>query len=170
MRLEGSCHCGAVKFSFVSHTPYPVNRCYCSVCRKMAGSGGYTINIMGEYDTLKIEGDGEKYMKVYRHGNNHRGAYEDDGLGASRRSFCTECSTALWNWNPQHGQWFYPFAGVIDTPLPVPPEQNHILLAYKPGWVIIPPASDTNKHFDGYPAEGIEDWHKARGLYDESTE
>jgi len=47
MRLEGSCRCGAISFSVDSHTPYPYQRCYCSICRKSAGGGGYAINIMG---------------------------------------------------------------------------------------------------------------------------
>jgi hypothetical protein len=55
MRLEGSCRCGAVSFSVDSHTPYPYQRCYCSICRKSAG-GGYAINIMGLADTLKVKG------------------------------------------------------------------------------------------------------------------
>ena len=56
MRLEGSCRCGAVKFSLGSHTPYPYQRCYCSICRKSAGGGGYAINIMGDAETLKVPG------------------------------------------------------------------------------------------------------------------
>ena len=64
MRLEGSCHCGAVKFSVDSHTPYPFMRCYCSICRKTAGGGGYAINIMGETKSLKVKG--EKNLAVYR--------------------------------------------------------------------------------------------------------
>ena len=56
IRLEGSCRCGAVSFSFDSHTPYPYQRCYCSICRKSAGGGGYAINIMGVADTLKVKG------------------------------------------------------------------------------------------------------------------
>ena len=54
MKLEGSCHCGAVHFTVESHTPYPFLRCYCSICRKTAGGGGYAINIMGDglRDTL----------------------------------------------------------------------------------------------------------------------
>ncbi len=48
MKLEGSCHCGAVTFRVNSKTPYPYNWCYCSICRKTAGGGGYAINIMAE--------------------------------------------------------------------------------------------------------------------------
>ena len=40
MRLKGSCHCGAVRFSLESETPFPYLRCYCSICRKTAGGGG----------------------------------------------------------------------------------------------------------------------------------
>ena len=55
MRLKGSCSCGAVKFSLDSHTPYPYMRCYCSICRKTQGGGGYAINIMGETKSFKVE-------------------------------------------------------------------------------------------------------------------
>ena len=47
---------GAISFSVDSHTPYLYQRCYCSVCRKSAGGGGYAINIMGVADTLKLRG------------------------------------------------------------------------------------------------------------------
>src|SRR5215510_5287236 len=57
MTLEGSCRCGAVRFTVESHTPYPYQRCYCSICRKQDGGGGYAINIMGDADTLKVEGE-----------------------------------------------------------------------------------------------------------------
>lgn len=50
MRLDGSCYCGAVEFTVESRTPYPYLRCYCSICRKTAGGGGYAINIMGIAD------------------------------------------------------------------------------------------------------------------------
>lgn len=56
MRLKGSCHCGAVTFSLESHTPYPYMPCYCSICRKTQGGGGFAINIMGEAQTLKVKG------------------------------------------------------------------------------------------------------------------
>ena len=54
--LKGSCHCRAVRFSVRSETPFPYLWCYCSICRKTGGGGGYVINIMGVADSLKIEG------------------------------------------------------------------------------------------------------------------
>ena len=46
MKLNGSCHCGTVKFEVESRTPQPFMHCYCTICRKTQGGGGYTINIM----------------------------------------------------------------------------------------------------------------------------
>ena len=34
MKLEGSCCCGAVKFTVDAYAPAPYMRCYCSICRK----------------------------------------------------------------------------------------------------------------------------------------
>ena len=64
MLLKGSCHCGAVKFSLQSRTPYPYMRCYCSICRKTAGGGGYAINIMGEAKSFKVKGN--ENVSIYR--------------------------------------------------------------------------------------------------------
>src|SRR3990172_8718285 len=48
MELKGYCHGGSVKFSVQSPHPYPFNLCYCSICRKTAGGGGYAINLSGQ--------------------------------------------------------------------------------------------------------------------------
>ena len=85
MRLEGSCRCAAVKFALDSHTPYPYQRCYCSICRKSAGGGGYAINIMGDTATLKIEG--RRAIRKWH-------AIIDGEQGSAERSFCRQCGTA----------------------------------------------------------------------------
>ena len=64
MRLEGSCHCGAVRFTLESAHPYPFNLCYCSICRKTAGGGGFAINLGGEHASLDITG--REHVRVYR--------------------------------------------------------------------------------------------------------
>ncbi|MEZ5742099.1 MAG: GFA family protein, partial [Burkholderiaceae bacterium] len=64
MLLEGSCHCRRVHFSLTSTHPVPFNRCYCSICRKTAGGGGYAINLGGEADTLQVTG--REHVTVYR--------------------------------------------------------------------------------------------------------
>lgn len=163
MKLEGSCHCGAVRFTVNSRTPYPFNRCYCSKCRKLGGAG-FNINIMGEYPTLEVTG--EEKVRVYRSAKNHRDLYEEDGLGYSRRHFCEDCGTPLWIYNPRYPEFVYPFATAIDTPLPRAPSHVNHMLGYMPDWVQVPDGPE-DASFEFYPDEGIEDWHRARGLYEE---
>ncbi len=160
MKLEGSCHCGAVHFSVESHTPYPFMRCYCSICRKTAGGGGFAINIMGDTPTLKVRG--EKSLSVYRARIKEPGAVRRT-LSPARRNFCTKCGSALWVWDPRWPEWVYPFASAIDTPLPKPPEEVELMLNYAAPWVTVP-SGPTHTHFPEYPEEGIADWHKKRGL------
>ncbi len=158
-RLKGSCHCRAVQFSLVSHTPQPYQFCYCSICRKTAGGGGYAINIMGEADTLEVEG--EEHLSVY-----HAKGTEDHGKEPSPagRRFCKHCGSALFILDSRYPKWAYPFASAIDTPLPVPPERVHVMLHYKAEWVEV---LDTPEDmlFGGYPDQSIEQWHRKNGLY-----
>jgi hypothetical protein len=160
MQLDGSCHCGACGFRVQSHTPYPFLRCYCSICRKTQGGGGYAINIMGEASTLKVRG--MKHVAVYR----VRIAEPDTKrkrLSSARRHFCSRCASALWIADPQWPQWVYPFASAIDTPLPKPPEDVEMMLDYAAPWADIPKGAG-HLHFREYPREGIADWHAKRGL------
>lgn len=157
MLLEGSCHCGAVRFSVESHTPYPFMRCYCSICRKTGGGGGYAINIMGEAATLKV--DGVAHIGIYH-------ARMPDGKGAIKRSnaqrhFCRECGSALYLSDDQWPQWVYPMASAIDTPLPKPPEVVSLMLDFAAPWAEVAPG----QHFKEYPKESIEDWHKRHKLW-----
>jgi hypothetical protein len=52
MHLEDSCYCGAVRVE--APDPYPFMHCYCSICRKTAGGGGYAINLGALTDTLEV--------------------------------------------------------------------------------------------------------------------
>ena len=98
MQLEGSCHCGAVRFRVESHTPYPYMRCYCSICRKTQGGGGYAINIMGEAPTLRVRG--AKHLSVYRARIAEPGESRKR-LSPARRHFCRHCGSALWVSDPR---------------------------------------------------------------------
>ena len=156
MLLEGSCHCGAVRFSLESHTPYPYMRCYCSICRKTGGGGGYAVNIMGEAATLEVEG--AERMGIYR-------ARMPDGKGAikhsnAERHFCRDCGSSLYLSDSQWPRWVYPLASAIDTSLPQPPEVVSIMLDFAAPWAEISPG----RHFREYPQESIEDWHRRHGL------
>jgi hypothetical protein len=159
LRLEGGCRCGAVRFSVDSHTPVPYQRCYCSICRKTAGGGGYAINLGADATTLTVEG--EDAIGVYRAEIDRDGSCE---VSSGERNFCTKCATALWLFDPSWPELVHPFASAIDTDLPVPPERVHMLLDSKANWVE-PDIRETDRTFDGYPEESLEDWHKARGLW-----
>ena len=162
MKVQGSCYCGSVKFSAISHTPYPYMRCYCSICRKTAGGGGYAINIMAQADTLKVEG--QEHVAI------HQARIEDaDRPGQFRtstgkRHFCSRCGSALWIADAEWPEWIYPFASAIDTPLPKPPETFHIMLEFTAPWVTVPQGQG-HRRFPRYPEESILDWHKRHGLF-----
>ena len=160
MKLEGSCHCGGVKFSVASHTPYPFMRCYCSICRKTAGGGGYAINIMGDAATLRVRG--EKNVSVYRARIRETPSARPK-LSTARRHFCGKCGSALWAFDPEWPEWVYPFASAIDTPLPKPPEEVELMLDFAAPWAEIPEGK-RHAHFRRYPKESIADWHAKRGL------
>ncbi|MFP8968339.1 GFA family protein [Pokkaliibacter sp. CJK22405] len=155
MHLEGSCHCKAVTFSLESPHPYPFNRCYCSICRKTAGSGGYGINLSGVYSTLRIH-SGETSINTYQ-------AKMGDKTSTGIRHFCRECGSALWLYDPTWPELVHPHASAIDTPLPTPPEVVHLMLGSKPEWVQVD-QSLVHQNFEEYPEESIADWHQKRGL------
>ena len=158
-RLKGSCRCGAVSFSLLSHTLYPYQLCYCSVCRKTAGGGGFAINIMGRADSLAIRG--RKYIGVYR-ARIQRGARCERSSG--QRNFCVRCATALWMFDPEWPELIHPFASCIDTNLPEPPSKVHLMLKYKASWVR-PDFGPRDRRFQEYPKHSIAEWHRKRGLY-----
>ncbi|MEM7425734.1 MAG: GFA family protein [Pseudomonadota bacterium] len=156
MKVDGSCHCGAVRFSLEAESPVPYLRCYCSICRKVAGGGGYAINIGGSTASLTIEGG--DHISVYETGPSPEPADAPRG-----RRFCGKCGTALWNYDPRWPELIHPFASAIDTELPVPPETTHIMLASKASWVE-PCVHEGDKVHDKYPDESLAGWHERQGL------
>lgn len=154
MRLEGSCHCGAVRFSVESYAPVPYLRCYCSICRKTAGGGGFAVNLGADAETLEITG--EEDISVFH-------ATVDGSESLGERRFCARCGAALWLWDPRWPRLVHPFASAIDTPLPEPPEQVHMMLGSKAAWVRID-AREGEARYDEYPPDSLEEWHRRHGL------
>jgi hypothetical protein len=158
--LEGSCRCGAVKFTVQSHTPYPYQLCYCSICRKTAGGGGFAINLMGTAKSLQVTG--RRTLRVYRAEIDDEAGHCETSTG--ERNFCARCASALWLFDPQWPELVHPFASAIDTDLPVPPARVHLMLRYAASWVE-PAIGPEDQSFDEYPAQSIEEWHRQRGLW-----
>jgi hypothetical protein len=159
MLLNGSCHCGAVHFSLHSATAYPYQRCYCSICRKTQGGGGFSINIGGDARTMKIKG--RKNINIY-HAKLKEPGDKRAHRSTAERAFCRCCGTALWLYSPEWPELIHPFASAIDTPLPVPPEHTHIRLQFQAPWVESA-ASAKDQEFAQYPEESIAEWHARLG-------
>lgn len=155
MRLEGSCHCGAVRFTLESAHTYPFNLCYCSICRKTQGGGGYAINLSGDAASLAVEG--EENISVYH------ARMPDGSRSSGERRFCSKCGSGLWVSDPHWPELVHPFASAIDSELPVPPERTHLMLGSKASWVPVH-AESGDRTFDEYPDESIADWHRRLGL------
>ena len=151
MLLKGSCHCKGVRFSVQSHEPVPFMRCYCSICRKTAGSGGFAINLGAVYASLKVKG--REHLSVYRAklGNGRRSKGE--------RNFCTLCGSPLWLWDPRWPELVHPQASAIDTPLPEPPVVTHMMLGSKANWTAVQ-RKRGDSAFDDYPDLSLAQWHE----------
>lgn len=156
MKLTGSCACERVAFALESKHPYPFNLCYCSICRKTAGGGGFAINLGGDADTLTVTG--REHTSVYQ-----AQVAEPGGAGRvqspAERHFCHHCGSALWVWDPRWPELLHPFASAIDTELPMPPERTHLMLDSKARWVDVAVGA-SDQCFAEYPAESIAEWHQ----------
>ncbi len=164
MRLDGSCHCSSVRFTVASMTPVPFMRCYCSICRKTAGSGGYAINIGAATRSMKVKG--RQHLGIYRARlPNKAGDGQKDGThqSSARRYFCKRCGSALWLWDPTWPDLVHPHAGCIDTPLPVPPEHVHNLVGSKASWVEVE-GNPGDPCFKQFADQSLAEWHEAKGL------
>ncbi len=161
MTLKGSCRCGSVKFTVASHTPAPYQLCYCSICRKQQGGGGFAINLGALNETMWVTG--KNRIGVYR------AEIEDDEhphckTSTGERSYCRDCGSALWLFDPSWSDLVHPFASAIDTDLPKPRSRVHLMLKYKATWVE-PDIRDGDQSFDLYPELSIADWHKKHDMW-----
>lgn len=159
--LKGSCRCAKVTFSVESNTPVPYQLCYCSICRKQQGGGGYAVNLGANAETMEVEG--RPHLAVYRariNDDEHTGCETSTG----ERNFCTLCGSALWPYDPSWPELVHPFASAIDSVLPKPPHRVHLMLKYKASWVE-PRIAPNDEAFDLYPGLSIAEWHKRNGLW-----
>lgn len=163
--LQGSCRCGAVRFSCESHAPVPYMRCYCSICRKTAGGGGYAINLSAVSSSLKVD-DQQAAKSIF-----HAEIRQDDGtcrLSTAERHFCSLCGSALWVYSPEWPELMHPFASAIDSDLPAAPATTHIMLKFKADWVKVERGPE-DLLFDLYPDQSIEAWHRGQEPLDRLT-
>ena len=155
--MNGSCHCGAVKFTLQSNTPVPYQMCGCTICRKIGSYAG-SVNLGGIASTLHVL-QGQKHIRKYY-------AVKDRNTGerfSSERNFCGECSTMLWLWDSAYPELINPFASAVDTEMPIPPSMVCIFEVDKPKWARWPEGEKTV--YQEYLEESLEDWHRKHGMY-----
>ena len=149
MLLEGSCHCGAVRFSVESQTPVPYRRCYCARCRKTAGGTGAAANVLAQASSLRVEGDDA--------------LTEYAAADTTRTRFCARCGSALWLTIDSATDAVYPFASALDTPLPEAPERVHVFTAEAPAWAR-PVRGPDDQVVERNTPESIDAWHRRHRL------
>ncbi|MEE9291547.1 MAG: GFA family protein [Acidobacteriota bacterium] len=131
--LEGSCHCGRVRYRAVA--PFgEMTNCHCTDCRKSHGAAFATY----------IEVPRERFSYVQGEGELHSFQAES-GL---QRYFCRNCGSIIWNGssNPPEAYWIT--AGTLDTPIDRKPDA-HIFIRSKVPWYDI--KDDLPQH-QAYPA------------------
>ncbi|KIJ60233.1 hypothetical protein HYDPIDRAFT_117506 [Hydnomerulius pinastri MD-312] len=160
IKLEGSCHCGAVRFNVQSNTPIPYQLCTCSICRKVGGVGG-SINLGAHASTLEVTG-GKEDIGVYKAVLNRDTKKET--TASSERRFCTQCSSMLWLYHDEWSDILHPFASAIDSPdLEAPDELIVVKTDSKPDYVRLP--EGPKKVYKRFGGDSLEDWHKKHGKY-----
>ncbi|KAG9118862.1 hypothetical protein FRC07_006415 [Ceratobasidium sp. 392] len=163
VELKGSCHCGAVRFKFLSNTPVPYqgNPVRPAMPMQYMPQGwriygktlSNSVNIMGLTKSLSIEG--ESNLKSYTPKHSETG----EPL-TSKRFFCQNCASMLWLHDPTYADWIYPFASAIDSSLPKAENTLTIMRSSCPDYVPVPEGSSP---LQKYGNESIEEWHKSRG-------
>ena len=156
LKLAGSCRCGAVRFSMQSHAPHPYQLCYCTICRKTAGGGGFAINLSAAADSLDVKG--RAALRVYRADLATKRAASTPApaneISAENAVRALAVRSDLAGSHPSiriRHRHVTPDASVSHA--------HHA--AFKASWVE-PDIGPNDQTFDDYPDMSIEEWHRAK--------
>ena len=128
--LEGSCHCGAVRFE-VTEDFSAVRICHCTTCKKLSGGAG-TTNGRARTDTIRVVA-GEELIRTYQ---------PDEG---SSKSFCSQCGSNLFGGGWPKSEYTSVRISAIDSPFDRKPEAHTYVRSVAP-WEILP--DDGLERFD----------------------
>jgi len=132
-RIQGSCLCGCVHFSFsLPHVRF--NYCHCESCRKTTGSA-FAANILIPTAQFRWE-DGESLVSRFTD------SVANPGF---RRWFCSRCGGPAPRLNRTDEFMVVP-AGLLDSPLMVRPERS-IYWSERANWLIT--VDEVPKHVEG---------------------
>ena len=125
--LQGSCHCGAVRFE-VTEDFSAVRICHCTTCKKISGGAG-TTNGRARTDTIRVVA-GEELIRTYR---------PDEG---SSKSFCSQCGSNLFGGGWPESESSSVRISAIDTPFDRKPEAHTYVRSVAP--------------WENFPDDGLE--------------
>ena len=115
--LEGSCHCGAVRFE-VTEDFSAVRICHCTTCKKLSGGAG-TTNGRARTDTIRVVA-GEELIRTYQ---------PDEG---SSKSFCSQCGSNLFGGGWPESESSSVRISAIDSPFDRKPEAHTYVRSVAP--------------------------------------
>ncbi|HET7856688.1 MAG TPA: GFA family protein [Gaiellaceae bacterium] len=120
--LEGSCHCGAVRFE-VTEDFTTVRVCHCTTCKKLSGGVG-TTNGRARSDAINVVA-GRDLIRTYQ---------PDEG---SSKSFCSQCGSNLFGGGWPDSEECSVRISAIDSPFDRKPE-GHTFVRSVAAWETLP--------------------------------
>jgi hypothetical protein len=81
MRIDGQCHCGAIRYR-AEIDPKRVVICHCTDCQAFSGSA-FRVSVSSPRDALEVEGEPKTYVKLAESGRRRL------------QQFCGDCGAAL---------------------------------------------------------------------------
>ena len=122
MTLQGSCHCGAVRFE-VTEEFSAVRVCHCTTCKKLSGGVG-TTNGRARTDAIRVV-EGRDLIRTYQPGE------------GSAKSFCSQCGSNLFGGGWPDSELASVRISALDSPFDRKPEA-HIFTRSVAAWEVLP--------------------------------
>jgi hypothetical protein len=94
MKIDGSCHCGFIKYE-AEVNPEEVYVCHCTDCQSISGSPFRWAVSVPEEDFRLLSGEPKTYVKTA------------DSGSTSHQLFCPECASPLYSTSIGDGPKFY---------------------------------------------------------------
>lgn len=85
MRVDGSCHCGAIRFE-AEIDPEATCICHCTDCQALSGSAFRTVAFAPEHTFKLLSGKPKIYVKTTADSGNKR-----------EQTFCPDCGSPLYS-------------------------------------------------------------------------
>lgn len=108
MKVDGSCHCGAIRYE-AEVNPDTSIICHCTDCQTISGAP-YRANVAASTRSLQMTGE----PKIYR----KRGDSGDE----VRTAFCEACGTAIYSGKGEAPKFVFLRLGAIKQRADLPPK------------------------------------------------